>query len=250
VDDLSIKRTSNFLKKIQQLNLFIITIKANDYRMSSFLQIFETYEKMFGKDYWDSAVICVTFWNWKVRLDRPGTETTWCEQVNQNIEAKFQLKNTTNIPCFFIDSYYFQSEPDDKSYFDQQSSRLVQKASQMRSYSLSEVTSPLSFHSEMKAHHRKLKEQLKLASIEEMALEKIRDQLTDSNKKVKNLRTLEMNQIVVLVIILGFFIVVFSVSMPEICSRRSKVLNEERESEFPESKFSESQLKKLEQYEA
>lgn len=138
MDDTSLKRVASFLKaKVKFANTFLVTHAANDYRMGATLDTFGTFEKMFGNMFWDGVVICVTFWNWSVRVHRPKEEEKWCDLFNQNLEERFRTKKP--VPCVFLDAYFFRSDPEDVAYFAAQAALLGDLAVRTRPLGLAFV---------------------------------------------------------------------------------------------------------------
>jgi len=99
---------------IKYVHVFVIAFKQTDNRMTySLRSMISLFEKMFGKRFWDNAILEATHWNHgedasRIRNEsrRPLTEQFWTEEFNRILKAEYSLEK--DLPSVFIDTFYHE----------------------------------------------------------------------------------------------------------------------------------------------
>jgi len=119
------------LKKIRYVNVFLITLKQQDNRLSNPLfEMFETFQIMFGKRFWKNVIIVVTHWkydktNIKIREKSipPISEESWINQINSVFLKRW---NISNVPVVFIDTKFDDSDKHECSKNEENQLKFIQ----------------------------------------------------------------------------------------------------------------------------
>ena len=112
------------LQEIEYVNVFLICFQESDNRMNRAMEsMLNLFQKMFGKAFWDNAVIEATKWNHNNYLIKsrstlmgengplPKTEENWTKQYNRILREKLGI--TRDLNSVFIDSHYDQKYPEE-----------------------------------------------------------------------------------------------------------------------------------------
>jgi len=100
--------------EIKHVHVFVIAFKQNDNRMTNSLRsMISLFEKMFGKHFWDNAILEATHWNHgedavRIRGDSrpPMTQQYWSDEFNRILQAEYGL--VKNLQTLFIDTFYHE----------------------------------------------------------------------------------------------------------------------------------------------
>ena len=100
--------------EIKQVHVFVIAFKQNDNRMTNSLRsMISLFEKMFGKHFWDNAILEATHWNHgedavRIRGESrpPMTQQYWSNEFNRILKAEYSLDQ--NLQTVFIDTFYHE----------------------------------------------------------------------------------------------------------------------------------------------
>ena len=120
--------------KIKYVHVFIIAFKQTDNRMTNALRsMIGLFEKMFGKMFWDNAILEATHWNHgdeaeRVRQSsRPSiTKEYWAGEFNKKLRQEFKLER--DLPSVFIDTYYHHSSIKEREIFQNETQTLWEYA--------------------------------------------------------------------------------------------------------------------------
>jgi len=100
--------------EIKFVHVFVIAFKQTDNRMTHSLRsMISLFEKMFGKKFWDNAILEATHWNHgedasRIRNEsrRPLTEQFWTEEFNRILKTEYSLKK--DLRSVFIDTFFHE----------------------------------------------------------------------------------------------------------------------------------------------
>eukprot|EP00092_Neocalanus_flemingeri_P014148 GFUD01015262.1.p1 GENE.GFUD01015262.1~~GFUD01015262.1.p1 ORF type:complete len:415 (-),score=114.28 GFUD01015262.1:300-1544(-) len=117
--------------QIQYVHVFIIAFKQTDNRMTNSLRsMISLFEKMFGKKFWDNAILEATHWNHgedaeRIRMDsHPAiTQKFWTDEFNRILKREYNLKK--DLKSIFIDTYYDHSSEFETAVFYNNSQSLL-----------------------------------------------------------------------------------------------------------------------------
>ena len=116
--------------EIKYVHVFIIAFKQTDNRMTNALRsMIGLFEKMFGKMFWDNAILEATHWNHgeeaeRIRRDSHPeiTKEFWTGEFNKKLRKEFNLKR--DLQSVFIDTYYHQRSRKEREIFLQETQTL------------------------------------------------------------------------------------------------------------------------------
>jgi len=120
--------------EIRYVHVFIIAFKQTDNRMTNSLRsMISLFEKMFGKKFWDNAILEATHWNHgedaeRIRMDSepPITQKFWTDEFNRILKNEFSVK--TDLKSVFIDTYYHHDSQHETQVFHNNSQILLDYA--------------------------------------------------------------------------------------------------------------------------
>jgi len=117
--------------QIRYVHVFIIAFKQNDNRMTNSLRsMISLFEKMFGKKFWDNAILEATHWNHgedaeRIRMDSDPsiTQKFWTDEFNRILKNEYSLEN--DLKSVFIDTFYHQESEHETEVFLNNSQKLL-----------------------------------------------------------------------------------------------------------------------------
>lgn len=117
--------------QIKYVHVFIIAFKQNDNRMTNSLRsMISLFEKMFGKKFWDNAILEATHWNHgedaeRIRMDSDPsiTQKFWTDEFNRKLKNEYSLK--TDLKSVFIDTFYHQESQHEIEVFHNHTQTLL-----------------------------------------------------------------------------------------------------------------------------
>jgi len=120
--------------EIKYVHVFIIAFKQNDNRMTNSLRsMISLFEKMFGRKFWDNAILEATHWNHgedaqRIRMDSDPsiTQKFWTDEFNRILKKEYNLKN--DLKSVFIDTFYHHESPQETEVFHNNSQNLLDYA--------------------------------------------------------------------------------------------------------------------------
>ena len=120
--------------EIKYVHVFIIAFKQTDNRMTNALRsMISLFEKMFGKKFWDNAILEATHWNHGAEAERIRsdshpqiTQTYWTQEFNRILKKEYNLKR--DLQSVFIDTYYHQEGRREREIFESQTDQLLEYA--------------------------------------------------------------------------------------------------------------------------
>ena len=121
--------------EIKYVHVFIIAFKQTDNRMTNSLRsMISLFEKMFGKKFWDNAILEATHWNHgedaeRIRMesDPPITQEFWTSEFNRILRKEYKLKQ--DLESIFIDTFHNKDDPMERETFLQETQTLFDYAS-------------------------------------------------------------------------------------------------------------------------
>ena len=98
--------------EIKYVHVFILAFKQSDNRMTNSLRsMISLFEKMFGKKFWDNAILEATHWNHgedaiRIRNDSnpPLTEKFWKDEFNNILKREYSLQK--DLDAVFMDTFH------------------------------------------------------------------------------------------------------------------------------------------------
>ena len=126
----------NVLKnEIKYVHAFVITFKGiNGPRQASGLRtMLSIFDKMFGKDVWNHAIMEFTNWGFSEydvtkRRIQNLTEAAVTYHYNKMLQFMLNSANSRNLPAVFIDSHYGRNNPIESSKFEKYTDDLLKFA--------------------------------------------------------------------------------------------------------------------------
>ena len=126
----------NVLKnEIKYIHAFVLTFKGiNAPRKTRQLRtMLSIFEKMFGKDFWNHAIMEFTWWSYHPITGvkkRPHflTEEAVTNQYNKMLQTMLNLPDSQTLPAVFIDSHYDRNVTLEKSKFEEYTNDLLKFA--------------------------------------------------------------------------------------------------------------------------
>jgi GTP-binding protein EngB required for normal cell division len=117
--------------QIKYVHVFVIAFKQNDNRMTNSLRsMISLFEKMFGKKFWDNAILEATHWNHgedaeRIRMDSDPsiTQKFWTDEFNRKLKNEYSLK--TDLKSVFIDTFYHQESQHEIEVFHNHTQTLL-----------------------------------------------------------------------------------------------------------------------------
>ena len=116
--------------EIKSVHVFIIPFKQNDNRMTNSLRsMISLFEKMFGYQFWDNAILEATHWNHgedatRIRNESnpPLTQKFWKDEFNRILKNEYSLKK--DLEAVFIDTFHHDESIEEVKVFKNNSQLL------------------------------------------------------------------------------------------------------------------------------
>ena len=203
-EEKTIERLVNVLKDdIRYIHAFVIAFKQQDNRMTASLRsMIALFQKMFGDQFWNNAILEATHWNYhehsiRMRaLSKPKiAENWWQNQFNHLFLKEFGLKKP--LPAVFIDTYYNKNNPLEKEKFQHYTNELWQFAKSRIPFECKDIKIALTEIRELQDRISDLNndKQYRIRSIQSMMEENIRLNISLSGcKKVMESESNGMKQ--------------------------------------------------------
>ena len=126
----------NVLKnEIKYIHAFVLTFKGiNPPRKTRQLRtMLSIFEKMFGKDFWNHAIMEFTWWKYhpitvKKRTQQKKTEEAVTNHYNKMLQRMLNLPDSQTLPAVFIDSHYDRNITLENSKFKEYTNDLLKFA--------------------------------------------------------------------------------------------------------------------------
>ena len=124
----------NVLKnEIKYIHAFVLTFKGiNAPRKTRQLRtMLSIFEKMFGKDFWNHAIMEFTWWSYHPITGvkkRRTTEEAVTNHYNKMLQTMLNLPDSQTLPSVFIDSHYDRNVTLEKSKFEEYTNDLLKFA--------------------------------------------------------------------------------------------------------------------------
>ena len=182
-EEKTIERLVNVLKDdLRYIHAFVIAFKQQDNRMTASLRsMIALFQKMFGDQFWNNAILEATHWNYhehsiRMRaLSKPKiAENWWQNQFNHLFLKEFGLKKP--LPAIFIDTYYNRSNPLEKEKFQYYTNKLWQFANSRAPFECKDIKIALTEIRELQDRISDLNndKQYRIRTIQSMLEENIR----------------------------------------------------------------------------
>jgi len=178
--------------EIKQVHVFVIAFKQNDNRMTNSLRsMISLFEKMFGKHFWDNAILEATHWNHgedavRIRGESrpPMTQQYWSNEFNRILKAEYSLDQ--NLQTVFIDTFYHEDSEYEIEVFNNNTKLLWEYALSREPFECKDIEVALT-------EIRELKNDIEDLIIEEKSKENKIKNLVDDRAKLEG--TLQQYQI-------------------------------------------------------
>jgi len=130
---------------VKYVHVFIIAFKQTDNRMTNSLRsMISLFEKMFGKKFWDNAILEATHWNHgedaeRIRMEsNPSiTQKYWTDEFNRILKKEYNLKK--NLKSIFIDTYYQPESTYETEIFKNNSQILLDYATSRKPFECKDI---------------------------------------------------------------------------------------------------------------
>jgi len=165
-EEKTIENLVNTLKnEVKYVHLFVIAFRQQDNRMTYALRsMLSLFEKMFGRAFWDNAVLEATHWNYGDQNQRiragsspPITEDFWAHQFNSKLKREFQVEKS--LPAVFIDTFYDHSSPMETAQFNKYAQNLIEHANSVDPFECKDIEIALHEIRDMQNHIDRLKKE-------------------------------------------------------------------------------------------
>jgi len=141
------------------------------------------FEKMFGKKFWDNAILEATHWNHgedaeRIRMesDPPITQEFWTSEFNRILRKEYKLKR--DLESIFIDTFHHKDDPFETEIFLQETQTLYDYASTRQPFECKDIEIALT-------EIRQLQNQIDNLEQEEMNKKNIIDDLMEERNKLQ-----------------------------------------------------------------
>ena len=137
--------------QIKYVHVFIIAFKQTDNRMTHSLRtMISLFEKMFGRKFWDNAILEATHWNHgedaeRIRMesDPPITQEFWTSEFNRILRKEYEL--TRDLESVFIDTFHHKHDPHETGVFNHETQTLLDYAMTRQPFECNTIY-PTMFH--------------------------------------------------------------------------------------------------------
>ena len=137
--------------QIKYVHVFIIAFKQTDNRMTHSLRtMISLFEKMFGRKFWDNAILEATHWNHgedaeRIRMesDPPITQEFWTSEFNRILRKEYEL--TRDLESVFIDTFHHKHDPRETGVFNHETQTLLDYAMTRQPFECNTIY-PTMFH--------------------------------------------------------------------------------------------------------
>ena len=137
--------------EIKQVHVFVIAFKQNDNRMTNSLRsMISLFEKIFGKHFWDNAILEATHWNHgedavRIRGESrpPMTQQYWSNEFNRILKAEYSLDQ--NLQTVFIDTFYHEDSAYEIEVFNNNTKLLWEYALSREPFECKDFQKQISF---------------------------------------------------------------------------------------------------------
>lgn len=120
--------------EIKYVHVFILAFKESDQRMTHSLRsMISLFEKMFGNQFWENAILESTWWNHGEDAERrradqtPATTQQWWTADKNRLLREYNVKH--DLQSLFIDTFYHQNDTYETRIFKEQTQKLWDFAS-------------------------------------------------------------------------------------------------------------------------
>jgi hypothetical protein len=129
------------------------------------------FEKMFGEEFWNNAVLEATHWNYgpdAIRIREASqpqlTEQFWGDEFNRILRDQYNVKRP--LPAFFIDTFYHHDMPLEVEHFKEQTTDLMELAQSLQPFECKDIKIALSeirkLHQDVKKLNQEQEQKLKI----------------------------------------------------------------------------------------
>lgn len=145
-EEKTIEDLVNVLKnEIRHVHVFVLAFKQTDNRMTYALRsMISLFEKMFGKEFWNNAILEATHWNYgpnNVRIRENNTpqltEAFWTEEFNRILKQDFEVKKP--LPSVFIDTFFHRTDPTEQAKFAENTNKLLTFAQSVKPFECKDI---------------------------------------------------------------------------------------------------------------
>jgi len=144
--------------EIKYVHVFIIAFKQTDNRMTNSLRsMISLFEKMFGRKFWDNAILEATHWNHgvdaeRIRMDSdpPITQQFWTAEFNRILKREYGLRR--ELQSVFLDTYYQRESEQETQVFRENADFLLNYAQTRKPFQCKDIEIALTEIREMQNH--------------------------------------------------------------------------------------------------
>jgi len=144
--------------QIKYVHVFIIAFKQTDNRMTNSLRsMISLFEKMFGKQFWNNAILEATHWNHgeeaeRIRMQaRPAiTKQFWTSEFNRILRKEYELGR--DLDSIFVDTYYHGASTNERRIFQEEAQKLWNYANTREAFECKDIEIALTELRELQNH--------------------------------------------------------------------------------------------------
>lgn len=145
-EEKTIEGLVNVLKNdIKHVHVFILAFQQTDNRMTHALRsMISLFEKMFGKEFWENAILEATHWNYgsdSIRIRESShpqlTEGFWSAEFNRILKDDFAV--TKPLPSVFIDTYFHPDVAGERAKFLENTNKLLTFAQSVKPFECKDI---------------------------------------------------------------------------------------------------------------
>jgi len=144
--------------QIKYVHVFIIAFKQTDNRMTHSLRtMISLFEKMFGREFWNNAILEATHWNHGEEAERirmqarpPISQRFWTSEFNRILEREYNLRKP--LDSIFLDTYYHPGSENETRIYNSEAERLWQYASSREAFQCKDIEIALTELRELQNH--------------------------------------------------------------------------------------------------
>lgn len=144
--------------QIKYVHVFIIAFKQTDNRMTHSLRtMISLFEKMFGREFWNNAILEATHWNHGEEAERirmqarpPISQRFWTSEFNRILQREYNLRKP--LDSIFLDTYYHPGSENETRIYNSEAERLWQYASSREAFQCKDIEIALTELRELQNH--------------------------------------------------------------------------------------------------
>jgi len=130
---------------VKYVHVFVIAFNGESPRITIALKgMISLFQKMFGVQFWNNTIFEVTRWAFdprsvRNRKEKGESEEKWQEEWNNKFHNEFNISRSINLKAVFIDTFYKESDPNEKQKFDAYTTQLMEFADSRKFFECKDI---------------------------------------------------------------------------------------------------------------